>query len=46
MIDRQPLALKASVQRIETRQCGLVRNDPSFFHHRIFDDEESSNTTR
>ncbi|OWV81925.1 HIT family hydrolase [Rhizobium sp. R634] len=44
MIDRQPFDLEAYVQDIATRPCficGLVGNDPAFFHHRIFEDEET-----
>ncbi|ASW09124.1 HIT family protein [Rhizobium sp. 11515TR] len=44
MNDRQPFDLKAYVHDSETKPCficGLVRNDPSCFHHRVFDDRET-----
>lgn len=44
MIDRQPFDLKTYVRGIETRPCficGLVGKDPSFFHHRVFEDDET-----
>ncbi|WP_064685994.1 HIT family protein [Rhizobium bangladeshense] len=44
MSDRQPFDLKAYVQDIAARPCficGLARNDPAFFHHRIFEDDET-----
>ncbi|WP_064693120.1 HIT family protein [Rhizobium aegyptiacum] len=44
MIDRQPFDLEAYVQDIAARPCficGLVRDDPAFFHHRIFEDDET-----
>ncbi|AUW46376.1 HIT family protein [Rhizobium leguminosarum] len=44
MNERQPFDLKAYVHDIVTRPCficGLVRNDPDFFHHRVFEDDET-----
>jgi len=44
MNNRQPFDLNAYVRGIGTRPCficGLVRNDPSCFHHRIFEDDET-----
>lgn len=44
IIERQPFDLKAYGRDIGTRPCficGLVRNDPAFFHHRVFEDEET-----
>lgn len=44
MIERLPFDLKAYVRGIETRPCficGLVKNDPACFHHRIFEDDET-----
>lgn len=44
MIERQPFDLKAYVHDIGTRPCficGLVSNDPDFFHHRVFEDDET-----
>ncbi|MGO7371268.1 HIT family protein [Rhizobium ruizarguesonis] len=44
MIERRPFDLKAYAQDIGTRPCficGLVRNDPDFFHHRVFEDDET-----
>ncbi|EJC72478.1 HIT family protein [Rhizobium hidalgonense] len=44
MIERQPFDLNAYVHGIETRPCfvcGLVNNDPAFFHHRVFEDDET-----
>jgi len=44
MIERQPFDLKAYVHDIGTRPCficGLLKNDPAFFHHRVFEDDET-----
>ncbi|TCU36676.1 histidine triad (HIT) family protein [Rhizobium azibense] len=44
MSKRQPFNLDAYLRDIETRPCficGLVGGDPAFFHHRIFEDEET-----
>jgi histidine triad (HIT) family protein len=44
MIEREPFNLKAYVQGIGTRPCficGLVEDDPAFFHHRVYEDDET-----
>lgn len=44
MGERQPFNLEAYLRDIATRPCficGLVSGDPAFFHHRIFEDEET-----
>ncbi|MGR9132554.1 HIT family protein (plasmid) [Rhizobium leguminosarum] len=44
MNERRPFDLRAYVHDIGTRPCficGLVRNDPDFFHHRVFEDDET-----
>jgi diadenosine tetraphosphate (Ap4A) HIT family hydrolase len=44
MSKRKPFNLDAYLRDITTRPCficGLVSADPAFFHHRIFEDEET-----